>query len=84
MKIKSKCLVLTVYLVMATLEQGPPLTSPLSLAMAFTVWMCSSVSSMPYSSHMAMYSGIEMVPSPPVSALSNSSHRAEMSSLQVL
>ena len=33
---------------------------------------------MPYSSHMAIYSGIEMVPSPPVSALSNSSHRAEI------
>ena len=43
---------------MATLEQGPALTSPLSLAMAFTVWMCSSVSSMPYSSHMAYYVGV--------------------------
>ena len=70
-----------VKMMMATLKQGPPLTSPLSLAMALTVWMCSSVSSIPYSSHIAMYSGIEMVPSPPVSALSKSSHRAEMTSL---
>ena len=54
-------------------------TSPLSLEMERTSLRCSSVSSIPYSSHMTMYSSSDMVPSPPVSALSNNSHKAEES-----
>ena len=52
-------------------------TSPLSFAMDLTSLRCSSLSSIPYSSHITMYSCREIVPSPPVSALSKSSHKAE-------
>ena len=52
------------------------LTSPWSFDIDLTSLICSSVSSMPYSSHIAMYSLREIVPSPPVSVLSNSSHSA--------
>ena len=46
--------------------------------MDLTTRRCSVVSSMPYSSHMAMYSWMEIVPSPPVSVLSNNSHKAKL------
>lgn len=52
------------------------LTSPFSFAMDLTSLRWSSVSSMPYSSHMTMYSSSDIVPSPPVSVLSNNSHNA--------
>ena len=57
---------------------GGLVTSPLSFAMDLTSLRCSSLSSMPYSSHMTMYSSREIVPSPPVSALSKSSHKADL------
>jgi hypothetical protein len=59
------------------LKNYPYSTSPSSLAIALTPSRCSSVNSTPYSSHIAIYSWIDIVPSPPVSALSNSSQRAE-------